>query len=79
MAEALGGKGEVGIVFLDANFWVTNQRAEGFKYRIKTKYPDIKIVAERRRRADIRDQPGSCEKDCTGAGRPQKKRPDHRP
>jgi ribose transport system substrate-binding protein len=46
MAEALGGKGEVGIVFLDANFWVTNQRAEGFKYRIKTKYPDIKIVAE---------------------------------
>ena len=46
MGEALGGKGEVGVVFLDANFWVTNQRAEGFKYRIKTKYPDIKIVAE---------------------------------
>jgi ribose transport system substrate-binding protein len=46
MGEALGGKGEVGVVFLDANFWVTNQRAEGFKYRIKTKFPDIKIVAE---------------------------------
>jgi len=46
MAEALGGKGEVGIVFFDANFWVTNQRAEGFKHRIASNYPNIKIVAE---------------------------------
>jgi ribose transport system substrate-binding protein len=46
MAEALGGKGEVGVVFFDANFYVTTQRSEGFKYRIKTKYPDIKVVAE---------------------------------
>jgi ribose transport system substrate-binding protein len=46
MAEALGGKGEVGVVYFDANFFVTTQRSDGFKYQIKTKYPDIKIVAE---------------------------------
>ena len=46
MAEAIGGKGEVGVVFFDASFFVTTQRSEGFKYRIKEAYPDIKIVAE---------------------------------
>ncbi|MCW2308989.1 substrate-binding domain-containing protein [Rhodobium gokarnense] len=46
MAEAIGGEGEVGVVFFDANFWVTDQRAEGFKDRIAEKYPNIKVVAE---------------------------------
>lgn len=46
MAEAIGGKGEVGVIFFDANFFVTTQRSEGFKYRIKNGYPDIKVVAE---------------------------------
>ena len=46
MAEAIGGKGGVGVVFCDASFFVTTQRAEGVKYRIKEAYPDIKIVAE---------------------------------
>lgn len=46
MAEAIGGKGEVGVIFFDANFYVTTQRSDGFKYRIKEAYPDIKVVAE---------------------------------
>ncbi|MCX5512974.1 substrate-binding domain-containing protein [Kaistia algarum] len=46
MAEAIGGKGEVGVIFFDANFFVTTQRSDGFKYQIKNAYPDIKVVAE---------------------------------
>ncbi len=46
MAKALGGKGEIGIVFHAADFFVTRQRYEGFKKTITETYPDIKIVAE---------------------------------
>src|SRR5689334_3356398 len=46
MAEALGGKGEVGIVFHAADFFVTRQRYDAFKKTITENYPDIKIVAE---------------------------------
>lgn len=45
MAEKLGGKGEVGVIFHDADFFVTKQRTEAFEKTIKEKYPDIKIVA----------------------------------
>ena len=46
MAAAIGGKGKVGYLFHDANFYVTNQRDGAFKETIQTKYPDIEIVAE---------------------------------
>ena len=46
MAAAIGGKGKVGYLFHDANFYVTNQRDGAFKETIETKYPDIEIVAE---------------------------------
>ena len=46
MAEALGGKGKVGYIFHDADFYVTNQRDNAFKTTIEQDYPDIKIVAE---------------------------------
>ena len=46
MAAAIGGKGKVGHLFHDANFYVTNQRDGAFKETIETKYPDIEIVAE---------------------------------
>jgi ribose transport system substrate-binding protein len=46
MAEALGGKGEVGIVFHAADFFVTRQRYDAFKKTITASYPDMKIVAE---------------------------------
>jgi len=46
MAEALGGKGKVGYIFHDADFYVTNQRDGAFKATIEKDYPDMKIVAE---------------------------------
>lgn len=44
MAKELGNKGKVGVVFHDANFFVTRQRVEAFEKTIKEKYPDIQIV-----------------------------------
>src|SRR3712207_7523894 len=44
--RSIGGKGEVGYLFHDAAFYVTNQRDQAFKDTIQSKYPDIKIVAE---------------------------------
>ena len=46
MAHAIGGKGKVGYLFHDANFYVTNQRDQAFKETIETKHKDIAIVAE---------------------------------
>ncbi len=46
MAEALGGSGQIGFVFHDANAFVTNQRDQAFKETIETQFPDIEIVAE---------------------------------
>ena len=46
MAAAIGGEGEVGYVFHDAEYYVTNQRDQAFKKTIEANYPDIKIVAE---------------------------------
>jgi ribose transport system substrate-binding protein len=46
MAKALGGKGEIGLVFHAADFFVTRQRYDGFKKTILEDYPDIKIVGE---------------------------------
>ena len=47
MARALGGKGTIGIIFHQADFFVTKQRYEGFKTTIKENFPDIKIVEEK--------------------------------
>lgn len=46
LAKALGGQGEIGLVFHDAEFFVTAQRYEGFKKTIAL-YPDISIVEEK--------------------------------
>ena len=46
MAKALGGKGEIGLVFHEADFFVTKQRYDAFKSTITKDYPDIKIVEE---------------------------------
>ncbi len=47
MGKALGGKGEIGVVYHEADFFVTKQRYDGFKSTIQKSYPDIKIVAEK--------------------------------
>jgi ribose transport system substrate-binding protein len=46
MAEQLKGKGKIGIVFHEADFFVTKQRYQAFKKTIAEQYPDIEIVAE---------------------------------
>ncbi len=47
MAKALGGKGEIGLIYHEADFFVTKQRYEGFKSTMQKSYPDIKIAAEK--------------------------------
>jgi ribose transport system substrate-binding protein len=47
MAKALGGKGDIGLIFHEADFFVTKQRYDGFKATIEKDYPDIKIADEK--------------------------------
>ncbi|GAB4100760.1 substrate-binding domain-containing protein [Sinomonas halotolerans] len=47
MAKALGGQGKIGLVFHQADFFVTKQRYQGFKETIQKDYPDIQIVEEK--------------------------------
>jgi len=56
IGEKLNGKGNVGVVYYDADFFVTNQRYEAFKATMSEKYPDIKIVSE----MGFQD-PGTCD------------------
>lgn len=45
MNDALNGKGDVGFIYHDADYFVTNNRDAAFKYDIENKYPGLKIVA----------------------------------
>jgi len=47
MAKALGGKGTIGLIHHEADFFVTKQRYEGFKATIAKDYPKIKIVDDK--------------------------------
>jgi ribose transport system substrate-binding protein len=46
MAKFLQGKGQIGLVYHAADFFVTRQRYEAFKKTITEGYPGIQIVAE---------------------------------
>jgi ribose transport system substrate-binding protein len=46
MAQALDCSGSVGIVYHEADFFVTRQRWDAFKQTIESEYPDIEIVDE---------------------------------
>jgi ribose transport system substrate-binding protein len=46
MAMALQSKGQIGLVYHAADFFVTRQRYNAFKKTIAEDYPDIRIVAE---------------------------------
>lgn len=46
IGEKLNGKGKIGIIYYDADFFVTNQRLEAFIYTMGEKYPNIKIVSK---------------------------------
>lgn len=45
LAKAMGGKGEVAALYYAPDFYVTNQRYQGFVTRLEEKYPDIKLIA----------------------------------
>ncbi|MEV4642445.1 substrate-binding domain-containing protein [Actinoplanes sp. NPDC049548] len=47
MAKALGGRGEIGVIYHEADFFVTKQRWQGFTATIKKDYPDIRVVEEK--------------------------------
>jgi ribose transport system substrate-binding protein len=46
MAEQLKGKGKIGIIFHEADFFVTKQRYDAFKKTIAEQYGEIEVVAE---------------------------------
>lgn len=46
LARAMGGEGKIGIIFHEADFFVTQQRYDGFKQTITEEFPNIEIVQE---------------------------------
>jgi len=46
MAQALEGQGDIGIVYHEADFFVTRQRYDAFKQTIEDNYPGINIAEE---------------------------------
>lgn len=46
MAQQLGYKGKVAMMFYDMDYFVTNERDRGFRETIKNNYPNIEIVME---------------------------------
>jgi ribose transport system substrate-binding protein len=46
IGDYLGGKGEVALMFHDADYYVTNQRDRAVEAVLRRDYPDIKIVAK---------------------------------
>ena len=47
LANSIGKKGKIAALYHDADFFVTEQRFEGFKKTIQEEYPDIQIIAEK--------------------------------
>jgi ribose transport system substrate-binding protein len=45
LAKAIGGEGEVGFLYFDANAYVVNQRDAAFRTVIEKNYPKIKLVS----------------------------------
>lgn len=46
LGDALQGQGNVGSMFHDADFWITNMRDQAFKDWLEHLYPDTEVVAE---------------------------------
>ncbi|WP_454778706.1 substrate-binding domain-containing protein [Georgenia muralis] len=61
MAKALGGTGQIAALYHEADFFVTEQRFQGFKDTIESDYPDIEVIAER----------GIAEPDLAGSAQSQ--------
>jgi ribose transport system substrate-binding protein len=46
LGKKMGGKGTVGVIFYNANYYVTNQRDAAFLQTMKKEFPKIQIVAK---------------------------------
>jgi ribose transport system substrate-binding protein len=46
LGKSLGGKGKVGLVYYDANFFATNTRDVAFRSWMRKLYPDVEIVSQ---------------------------------
>jgi len=46
LSEAIGGKGDIGFIYFNANAYVVNQRDAAFRTTIEQDHPDVKIVAK---------------------------------
>jgi ribose transport system substrate-binding protein len=46
LGEALGGKGNIGVIFYNAQYYVTNQRDAAFLTILRKGFPGIKVVAQ---------------------------------
>lgn len=46
MAKSIGGEGKIGVIYHEADFFVTKQRYEAFVKTIKDNYPNIEVVEE---------------------------------
>jgi ribose transport system substrate-binding protein len=44
LANAIGGEGDIGFLYFDANAYVVNQRDAAFRTAIEQEYPKIKII-----------------------------------
>ena len=45
LANAIGGEGDIGFLYFDANAYVVNQRDAAFRTTIETEFPKIRIAA----------------------------------
>ena len=46
LAKNLGGKGKIGVIYHNADFFVTQQRYDGFQKTLASDYPGIQVVAK---------------------------------
>lgn len=46
LARELGGSGEIGVIYHEADFFVTQQRYDGFMTTLENEFPDIEVVQE---------------------------------
>lgn len=46
IGEKLNGEGKVGVIFYEADYFVTNQRLEAFEKQMAEKYPGIEVVSK---------------------------------
>jgi ribose transport system substrate-binding protein len=46
LAQSIGGKGDIGFLYFDANAYVVNQRDAAFRTTIEREFPDIKIKVQ---------------------------------